>query len=829
VRTLVINTYGGSLLLGASALGLEIIGSYEDVGFGQPIQRANFPHLNFIEYRKDWPAQDLSETFVIAHPPCSAFSIQNRSTTKRGLDSAAFACTRSVLEYAMSNRAVGITVESVVGTLAGAWNVHQEYADKYDYNLYRVLQNGSMFSAQWRERFWVIYVRKGAAPDTLSLTLQPRWQTVRQVTDGYTDGPAPAGLDEFLEKLKERFRTEAKCTEDEIQAIFGWSPPDTTIASVDERLHDVKFPTADRWKICQTYVTRYASSAMIYLAPTGLAPVLLGGSWWYMDGRNLSERAYKRLMGFPADYFFPTGELRKENYRADMRTYLSKGVIPAVATWILHQAQSHLGEKLPPLADPDGEAPYHIEVRPGGIADFRYRKRDWGQSRPELRHEDDLTVPKSVRYAAARVVAVPAPSDSLVEVTPAPSKPPKPPAPDSLRRLTAADHQVIYARALAGEPLSTLATEYNIRQERVYHIIWECKRKQVDISAITVPPPGQPQPSTESDVSERRRLTAIDHVQIYNRVQAGEKIRDVARAYDLKSERVSHIVWEIKKKLGTMATDSPSPEQPKSEQFDLLDIAVPTPSPPVVSSAPATLIGVKLALVPELQSKPSRWKATDVDDKLRELLFIRPDTVDRYALEESRDYHPLRINSNDILLDLGAHIGCTALRAALVGARKIISVEPEPENFALLLQNTKDFPQITCIEGAVTSEPTEVVSLNIVKRVSEYGYSSGGHSCVLKTRGGSISVRNLQLTDLLTQYSPTVIKCDIEGSELTLDWSNLPRSVRALTIEFHIRGGQHQEETSKIFHVLTQQNFTPLNRVNLKTKFSVLRTFFSRG
>ena len=86
MKTLIINSYGGSLVLGAKAVGAEIIGSYEDHNFGLGIQQAIFDDIKFVAYRKDWKPQDLRDVFVIAHPPCSAFSVQNTSRTARGLE-----------------------------------------------------------------------------------------------------------------------------------------------------------------------------------------------------------------------------------------------------------------------------------------------------------------------------------------------------------------------------------------------------------------------------------------------------------------------------------------------------------------------------------------------------------------------------------------------------------------------------------------------------------------------------------------------------------------------------------------------------------------------
>lgn len=374
MKVLVLNTYAGSLLLGARAAGCEIIGSYEDVGYGAPIQHANFPGLDFKNETKDWPAQDLSDVIVIAHPPCSAFSGQNTSPSKRGIDSPAFACTKVVLEYAMKNRAVALAIESVPGALTGAWEVHEHYAREYGYHIYRIMQNGAMFSAQNRNRFWAIFVREGAGINgrNLHLGITPKWQIVKDVIANYEDSQAPESLDKLLRNLKARLPKTLSFTEGDLSKLFDiQSPPHIgKIDSVVRKLWNIDADEAKKG-IGET-LAMWSSHYMAFLDPDKTCGVLLGCSWWYINGRNLSNVGYKRLMGFPTDYIFPGPALR------NIRTYLSKGVIPAVATWVLNQLMVNLGER-----DADNDT-LKIEAVPDGVADFRYRKSSWGEDTPEL-------------------------------------------------------------------------------------------------------------------------------------------------------------------------------------------------------------------------------------------------------------------------------------------------------------------------------------------------------------------------------------------------------------------------------------------------------------
>ena len=394
MKTLILNSYAGSLTLGAKHLGCEIIGSYEDSNFGLDIQKHNFPDLEYREYRHQWPKQDLSDTFVIAHPPCSAFSVQNCSPSARGVDSGAFACTKSVLQYACENNAVGIAIESVMGALGGAWWTHQRYADDHGYNLYRILENGAMFGCQWRERFWVLYLKKGAAPNKIPVTITPRWKTVSEVITGHEEGPSAGNQDRLLDKQKARLIEEAGLSDDEMQFLFN-PPPHHRTAALGTILYETKFKrpestARDKWEVFKKYIGGFASGTMVYLDPNGYSPVLMGGSHWYVNGRNLSESGFKRVMGFPAEYAFPTSP---RNMRTQLRMYLSKGVMPPIAAWILENAAAALGYALTTQDHIPGAGSYTIEAEPDGIVDFRIRKDDWWErydKLPELRHFDEV-------------------------------------------------------------------------------------------------------------------------------------------------------------------------------------------------------------------------------------------------------------------------------------------------------------------------------------------------------------------------------------------------------------------------------------------------------
>jgi site-specific DNA-cytosine methylase len=381
VKTLCINTYAGSLLLGANAVkGAQIIGSFEDCGFGAKITKANravfteaTDDFQFVDHIKDWPSLDLTDTVILAHPPCAAFSQQNTSKLKRGTNTDAFECTRKVLQYAMSNNAAAIAVESVPGALRGAWDTHQEFADRGGYHLYRVLKNSILFGVpQFRERFWAVFVREGSNPE-MTWRLQPRLVTVASTVDALLPGSPVDGTQRTIDKFVSHLCNEAcRCgvvhgfDEQEVRRVGFATAEGIRRVGLARNLTPRFFPGEDHKRVLRQHISPFTSGQPSNLAPGGFVPVLLGSSLWVYKGTVLCAEGYKAVMGFPPDYIFP------EDRGHGVRTFLSKGVCPPVATWILENLREHLGETSNRIfARPNG---YSLVCAPNKIVSFKPSK-----------------------------------------------------------------------------------------------------------------------------------------------------------------------------------------------------------------------------------------------------------------------------------------------------------------------------------------------------------------------------------------------------------------------------------------------------------------------
>lgn len=326
---LAINTYAGSLLVAARSAGLEIRGSYEDVGYGSDIQRRNFPDVQVVANLRDWPEDDLSNTIVIGHPPCAPFSnhavvAHQKSEKPVGVDSKAFECTKRLLEYAAGNGAAVICIESVQKALEKTREFHDDFAAKHGYIPFRLLVNSRDFGVpQERRRFWIVFFKADRAPEEWSLRFERKPAVVGDILlPPETRGPGvEQGALMLAQTVKALVSAFGKDRAREVMlGKHGFGRIVDIVARppfemAREDFLDNHFG-ARRWSSCMPIITD----------PLGVTLVLLGDSVFVVDGRTLSRAEHRLLTGFPADYWIP---VNGHNF------YLSRGVCPPVAEWLL--------------------------------------------------------------------------------------------------------------------------------------------------------------------------------------------------------------------------------------------------------------------------------------------------------------------------------------------------------------------------------------------------------------------------------------------------------------------------------------------------------------
>lgn len=195
----------------------------------------------------------------------------------------------------------------------------------------------------------------------------------------------------------------------------------------------------------------------------------------------------------------------------------------------------------------------------------------------------------------------------------------------------------------------------------------------------------------------------------------------------------------------------------------------------------------------------------DLGDGERVTLFHRPNTRDRFTIEENWTKHPYKLarykgverrmfveetyrrlldaGRTPLILDLGANIGASARALRLYyPAAEIVAVEPEPANFELLCRNAFQPAGVTCIRAAVASFDGEVELFDPGRSTDAYRTGALGGQAV--GTAPAVSVPTLLSR---TQATPFLAKIDIEGAEAELfsantDWVDL---FPAIAIELH--------------------------------------------
>jgi FkbM family methyltransferase len=143
------------------------------------------------------------------------------------------------------------------------------------------------------------------------------------------------------------------------------------------------------------------------------------------------------------------------------------------------------------------------------------------------------------------------------------------------------------------------------------------------------------------------------------------------------------------------------------------------------------------------------------------------------------------------IVDCGANVGITSLYfASRYPQAKIFSIEPHPDNFELLVQNTSTEPRIIPINAAVVGQPKSSIRFSTNE-------PAWGNKITQDETG--IDVQAVSISHLCKDYDLEgidLLKIDIEGGEQEV-FANadfLP-GVRLGIIELHSPYTQHMFET----------------------------------
>jgi len=173
----------------------------------------------------------------------------------------------------------------------------------------------------------------------------------------------------------------------------------------------------------------------------------------------------------------------------------------------------------------------------------------------------------------------------------------------------------------------------------------------------------------------------------------------------------------------------------------------------------------------------------------------RPNTTDQKVIEEvitknsyERKKDKFFLKDAPIWLDLGGNIGTFTCKACNEGCKKVITFEPENENYKLLLKNIEknNFMEkvIPIQAGVIAKENVSELDLYICKG----DYNKYRHTIFKKKGRSTMTIKVQNFKKVLKKYKPNGVKLDIEGAEIEIlesmkpeDW---PDHVTHLVFEY---------------------------------------------
>ncbi len=150
----------------------------------------------------------------------------------------------------------------------------------------------------------------------------------------------------------------------------------------------------------------------------------------------------------------------------------------------------------------------------------------------------------------------------------------------------------------------------------------------------------------------------------------------------------------------------------------------------------------------------------------------------------------------DVIYDIGANVGgVTLFAASLFPDAKIIAVEPEEENYQMLVEKTKHLPNVVSLKAALTTEE-KVYRCPTSPGIGNWIFNSES-SPTFVSDWVQCQVQSVTLDQLYGQYGgeQCILKVDCESGELML-FKHLPSKMVTykmayLAGEFHLWGRTH--------------------------------------
>lgn len=175
--------------------------------------------------------------------------------------------------------------------------------------------------------------------------------------------------------------------------------------------------------------------------------------------------------------------------------------------------------------------------------------------------------------------------------------------------------------------------------------------------------------------------------------------------------------------------------------------------------------------------------------------IIREDTTDQIVFKEvilKEQYKPICINNVKNIIDAGGNVGYTAVYfASIYPDAKIITIEPDKDNFEVLVENTKNYPNILPLRAALWGSSKNMF-IHKDNGLGEWGRQTfEANTQVIGNLEDTI--KSVTIPQIMNAYDMDIIdilKIDIEGAEKDVFSKGadlwLPK-IRIMAIELHDR------------------------------------------
>jgi FkbM family methyltransferase len=167
------------------------------------------------------------------------------------------------------------------------------------------------------------------------------------------------------------------------------------------------------------------------------------------------------------------------------------------------------------------------------------------------------------------------------------------------------------------------------------------------------------------------------------------------------------------------------------------------------------------------------------------------------------------------IIDAGANIGlATVFFSKKFPEAKIISIEPEQNNFSMLESNTVSFKNVTCIKKALSNIANRRINV-VDKGLGNWGFVTQNQN---QNDNSKIidSVTTITIDEILLDYNLNhidLLKIDIEGGEKQLfecHYENWLPKTKCIVIELH--DGITIGCSTSFFKAISRYDFSYFNR-----------------